>query len=274
MRLRRSRRFTFLAAGLAVYILAAHSALAAMDNYPTARLRMLDKVTARTSTFDVKVDTTVRFGQLYIKPRACRKAPPIETPESASFLQVWEVKPKEKPQWVFSGWMFASSPALSSMDHPIYDVWVLDCIGAPDHPAETAESGQVEFSSASGVAFSSSAVDFASGGETADGGIDYSSSSSVPLPGTEGIYSPASGTIIYGSSGANEVSAPQEEAPIDSEAADSDDDTAKPDDTNIMPDSQQAPVQQQDYTQPYSPPPSSQPQDTEVSPSAIHDPVY
>lgn len=110
---------------------------AAMENYPIARLRMLDKVTARTSTFDARVDTTVKFGALYIKPRACRKAPPIETPESAAFLQIWEVTPRNESEWVFSGWMFASSPALSSMDHPIYDVWVLDCLSDAPEAADT-----------------------------------------------------------------------------------------------------------------------------------------
>jgi hypothetical protein len=248
-----------------------------MDNYPTARLRMLDKVTARTSTFDVKVDTTVRFGQLYIKPRACRKAPPIEPPESASFLQVWEVKPKEKPQWVFSGWMFASSPALSSMDHPIYDVWVLDCIGTPDHPAETAESSQVEFSS-SGIAFSSGGIAFTSGGTenqvefSSAGQIEYSSS--APLPGTEGVYSPATGTIIYDSAGSVQ-NTPQEEVPIDSEAAEEPDDTTAPpaDDnaapSNGMTDEQPAPEGEAVPYQAPAPLP-----DSEVSPSAIHDPVY
>src|SRR5690606_39209743 len=65
---------------------------------------------------------------LFIKIRACRKADPIEAPESAGFLQIWEVGPDEKAKWVFSGWMFASSPALSAMDHPVYDVWVIDCL--------------------------------------------------------------------------------------------------------------------------------------------------
>jgi hypothetical protein len=99
-----------------------------MDNFPIVKLRSLDKVTARTMTFEARVGSTLKFGSLYIKVQACRKAPPIETPESASFLQIWEVAPDQKAEWVFSGWMYASSPGLSSMDHPIYDVWVLDCL--------------------------------------------------------------------------------------------------------------------------------------------------
>ena len=103
-------------------------ARAEMIDYGAVKLQMLDKTTARTMTFEVGVGETVRFGSMYIRPQACRKSPPIETPESASFLQVWEVDPDGgKSKWIFSGWMFASSPALSPMDNPIYDVWVLDC---------------------------------------------------------------------------------------------------------------------------------------------------
>jgi hypothetical protein len=110
-----------------------------MEVYPSVKLQTLDKITARTSTFEANVGSTVKFGSLYIKVQSCQKAPPVEQPEAAAFLQIWEAKPgeekkkipkdKEDSQWVFSGWMFSSSPALSAMDHPIYDVWVLDCIG-------------------------------------------------------------------------------------------------------------------------------------------------
>ncbi|MDB5491942.1 MAG: hypothetical protein JWO78_1791 [Micavibrio sp.] len=99
-----------------------------MTDEPVVKLQSLDKVTARTMTFEVKVGTTVKFGPIYIKVQACRKAPPIAAPESAAFLQIWEVTKKDESKWIYSGWMFASSPALSAMDHPIYDVWVLDCL--------------------------------------------------------------------------------------------------------------------------------------------------
>ena len=87
----------------------------------------LDKVTAHVSTFEVPVGKTVTFGALQITARACDKHPPEETPESAAFLEVVEARPGETPHQLFSGWMLASSPALSAMDNPIYDLWVLDC---------------------------------------------------------------------------------------------------------------------------------------------------
>ena len=109
----------------------------AYEAQPFVTLQTLDKVTARTATMTVKVGDTVAIGPLFVQVKTCQKAAPLETPDNAAFLQVWEAKPKDVPvtpttdkgpsQWVFSGWMFASSPALSAMDHPIYDIWVLNC---------------------------------------------------------------------------------------------------------------------------------------------------
>jgi hypothetical protein len=84
----------------------------------------------------VPVGGTVNFGALQITARACDKHPPEETPESAAFLEVVEVKPDEKPVLRFSGWMFASSPALSALEHPVYDLVVLDCVNANGKPVE------------------------------------------------------------------------------------------------------------------------------------------
>lgn len=87
----------------------------------------LDKITARVVTIEAPVGTPVRFGALEIVARACRKRRPEENPESAAFLDIWELRPEQPAQSLFRGWMFASSPALSAMEHAVYDVWVLDC---------------------------------------------------------------------------------------------------------------------------------------------------
>jgi hypothetical protein len=96
-----------------------------------AVLQGLDKITARISKFDAPVGKAVRFGRLVITVQACVKHPPEEEPESAAFLQIDEVRQGENnavvAQRVFNGWMFASSPALSAMENPIYDIGVLDC---------------------------------------------------------------------------------------------------------------------------------------------------
>jgi hypothetical protein len=101
---------------------------------PVALLQGLDKITARVSKFEASVGTPVRFGTLSIRVRDCEKNPPEETPESTAFLEIDEVRPGEANLRVFSGWMFASSPALSALEHPVYDVILLDCKAASGSP--------------------------------------------------------------------------------------------------------------------------------------------
>lgn len=116
----------------ALWIAAATGALA--TPYDIAVLQGLDKVTARVSTIEAPVGEVVKFGGLEIIARHCDKRPPEETPESAAFLDIWEVREGEAAIGLFRGWMFASSPALSAMEHPVYDVWVLDCKNAAEAP--------------------------------------------------------------------------------------------------------------------------------------------
>ncbi len=99
-------------------------------------LRALDKVTATTEDFTVKVGDDLRYGSLDIKVKHCEKKPPEETPETYAFLQILDARMDGKggasqSAKLFSGWMFASSPALSALDHPVYDIWVIDCLPSP-----------------------------------------------------------------------------------------------------------------------------------------------
>ncbi len=110
---------------------------AAAAPFEVAVLQGMDKVTARVSTIEAPVGTVVKFGALEIIARNCDKRPPEETPESAAFLDIWEVHPGEAAVSLFRGWMFASSPALSAMEHPVYDVWVLDCKKSSSSAAST-----------------------------------------------------------------------------------------------------------------------------------------
>jgi len=103
------------------------SALAVASPHRTAVLQGLDKVTARVSTLSVPIGATVRFGTLEVIVRYCDKRPPEETPESAAFVDIWQARPGESSASLFRGWMFASSPALNALEHPVYDIWVLDC---------------------------------------------------------------------------------------------------------------------------------------------------
>jgi hypothetical protein len=122
---------------------------ASMEDRPVAVLGMLDKITARVSTREVKVGEPFHFGTLQVVVRACRKAPPIETPESAGLLSVQEKKPDDAVATdLFEGWMFASSPALSALEHPVYDVWVVDCKNASKAEAGSSAGNAASRSSA------------------------------------------------------------------------------------------------------------------------------
>ena len=102
---------------------------------PTAVMQGLDKITARVSRFDAPVGQAVRFGTLSILVRDCEKSAPEERPENAAFVQIDETRPKEQKSRLFSGWMFSSSPALSALEHPVYDVNLLECKPPPGAPA-------------------------------------------------------------------------------------------------------------------------------------------
>jgi hypothetical protein len=97
---------------------------------PTAVFSGLDKITGRTISFDVAINETVQFGALQVTPRACYSRPPTETPRTDAFVAVDEVTLQGETRRIFTGWMFASSPGLHGVEHPIYDVWLTDCKGA------------------------------------------------------------------------------------------------------------------------------------------------
>lgn len=97
-----------------------------------AVLRGLDKVTARTRDFEVNVGESYTFGALQVSVQYCRRRPPEEPPEVFVFMQIDDRRSDgfgsgDEGTRLFSGWMFASNPALNALDHPVYDVWVIDC---------------------------------------------------------------------------------------------------------------------------------------------------
>jgi hypothetical protein len=110
-----------------IAVLALGLAAAAPARAAEAVLQGLDKVTARVSTFSAPIGVKVRFGTLEIVADTCIKRPPEEPPETTAFLEIYETKPEQDTQKIFAGWMFASSPGLNPLEHPVYDVWLKDC---------------------------------------------------------------------------------------------------------------------------------------------------
>jgi hypothetical protein len=96
---------------------------------PTSVFSGLDKITGRIISFDVAINETVQFGALQVTPRVCYSRPPTETPNTDAFVEVDEVTLQGEIKRIFTGWMFAASPGLHAVEHPIYDVWITDCKG-------------------------------------------------------------------------------------------------------------------------------------------------
>jgi hypothetical protein len=109
-------------------------AMAETISNPVAVFTGLDKITGRIITFDVYVGETVQFGALQLTPRVCYSRPPDESQRTSSFVEVDQVTLKGTVRRIFTGWMFADSPALHAIDHAVYDVWLVDCKASSDVP--------------------------------------------------------------------------------------------------------------------------------------------
>jgi hypothetical protein len=104
-------------------------------------LRGLDKITGRPTDISAPIGKPVQFATLTITARYCYSTPASETPETSAFLQIEDHRPDQGAKRVFSGWMYASSPGLNGMEHPLYDVWVINCSnGAPNTPVAAMSS--------------------------------------------------------------------------------------------------------------------------------------
>lgn len=126
------------AAGLSLVlgsILLPQAASAARIENSVAVFSGLDKITGRITTFDVYVNETVQFGALQVTPKACYSRDQAEAQKINGFVEVDEITLDRKIRRIFTGWMFADSPGLNAVEHPIYDVWLKDCKQNSDVPA-------------------------------------------------------------------------------------------------------------------------------------------
>ena len=91
-------------------------------------LGALNKVSGKISKIKIEDNDQTNFGTLKIIVRACKKSLPEDPPENSAFIQIWDMKIDKEDKKIFSGWMFSSSPSISTVNHAVYDVWVIDCI--------------------------------------------------------------------------------------------------------------------------------------------------
>jgi hypothetical protein len=122
-------RWLVSAVALVIGVAVSDAAFADKISNPVAVFDGLDKITGRIISFDVKIDETVQFGALQITPRVCYSRPPTDAPQTDAFAQVDEIDEQRKVKRIFSGWMFADSPGLHGVEHPIFDVWLTACKG-------------------------------------------------------------------------------------------------------------------------------------------------
>jgi hypothetical protein len=111
---------------------------------PTAIFAGLDKITGRIISFEVAVDETVQFGALQLTPRVCYTRPPTEPENTTAFVEVDEVTFSNEYRRIFGGWVFASSPGLHAIEHPIYDVWLTGCKGGNTIIAEPSDPDKAD----------------------------------------------------------------------------------------------------------------------------------
>ncbi len=125
---------------LAVTVFLAAPAHADRISTPIAEFTGLDKITGRIISFDVYMDETVQFGSLLVTPRVCYMRTPEEQPQTSAFVEVQEIVAVGETQelrTIFSRWMFAESPAMGAIEHPVYDVWLTSCKTSSDVPPPT-----------------------------------------------------------------------------------------------------------------------------------------
>ena len=131
-----ARRFlsTALAASVAGLILSPVASRAARIENPVAAFSGIDKITGRITNFDVYIGETVQFGALQVTPKVCYSRDDTEAQKITSFVEVDEITLDRKIRRIFTGWMFADSPGLNAVEHPVYDVWLTECKAKSDVP--------------------------------------------------------------------------------------------------------------------------------------------
>jgi len=130
---RRLLSFALAAAMAGIVLLPVASRAARIEN-PVAVFSGIDKITGRITNFDVYIGETVQFGALQVTPKVCYSRDDTEAQKVTSFVEVDEITLDRKIRRIFTGWMFADSPGLNAVEHPVYDVWLTECKSRSDVP--------------------------------------------------------------------------------------------------------------------------------------------
>ncbi|WP_342642491.1 DUF2155 domain-containing protein [Rhodoligotrophos ferricapiens] len=108
---------------------------------PVAVFSGLDKITATITTLQVPINTTKRFGQIEVTPKVCYSRPATEEPKTSTFVEIDEIEEDGSKKRIFTGWMFAESPALNALEHPVFDIWLTSCTDPNKAPEAAPDQG-------------------------------------------------------------------------------------------------------------------------------------
>ena len=93
------------------------------------KLKVLDKVSSKNTELEFKIGDTIKYKNLQIKALKCKNSEFDDDPEITAYLQVIDLNKSDNDEvFVFNGWSFASSPSINPFDHPVYDLWIIECI--------------------------------------------------------------------------------------------------------------------------------------------------
>jgi hypothetical protein len=133
-----------LAVGLSVNVCFSSIALSAEISTNSALMQAMDKITGRVNKITVPVNSKISYGDFSLVLRACKKRPAEETPENFAFVDVADKSFGEEEYNIFRGWMLSSAPGINAIEHPIYDVWLLECVDSDVSNAKILSSEELD----------------------------------------------------------------------------------------------------------------------------------
>ncbi len=131
------KKISSIIASIFMWLILSSSAIAQTISNPVAEFAGLDKITGRLTSFDVYVGETIQFGALQLTLRACHSRSAAQKQQTTAFIDVDQVDLRGDINRIFTGWMFADSPALNAIDHAVYDIWLVGCKQSSEVPPPT-----------------------------------------------------------------------------------------------------------------------------------------
>ncbi|MBE6463116.1 MAG: DUF2155 domain-containing protein [Alphaproteobacteria bacterium] len=138
------RKNSLLTLSLMMALGVSSNALSAEIETNSALMQAMDKVTGRVNKITVPVNTKVTYGDFSLVLRSCKKRPAEETPENFAFVDVTDKSFGSEEYNIFRGWILSSAPGINAIEHPIYDIWLLECIDSENTDAKVLSKEELD----------------------------------------------------------------------------------------------------------------------------------